>query len=90
MASKFGWGCTHDSQAHRHKHYSYGPTVTKTQKLEAALKWALENGAEWSTYGKYMRNSGCGCCSGSLDIPEEFRDVVMAAVTPDNGEVPRG
>ena len=56
--------------------------MTKTQKLEQALAWALNNGIKGFDYGSgpEFRNSGCGCCSREESVPEEFRDVVIKAM----------
>lgn len=55
--------------------------MTKVEKLEAALAWALSEGAKAQDFGEQIefRDAGCSCCSGSVEPAEEWRDVVMKA-----------
>lgn len=50
----------------------------RIEKLEAALRWALSEGALHSDWMGEMefRDSGCGCCSGSVAPPEDLRLVI--------------
>lgn len=55
------------------------------QKLQAALRWAVTEGANGriTASGKLeLRDAGCGCCSGKLDPPEELREVIIEALQP--------
>lgn len=60
--------------------------MTKTQQLEAALRWALENGVRWSSVCKEFNDSGCGCCSGTIEPPEELRAVILNATRDGAGK----
>jgi hypothetical protein len=61
-----------------------GLTMTKVQKLQAALHWALTNGAHADEYGGRLEFSdrGCGCCSSEIQPPEELRAVIVEALKP--------
>lgn len=50
--------------------------------LKAALRWALDNGISYSTYGGKLdfSDSGCGCCSGREEPPAELRAVILDAI----------
>lgn len=56
--------------------------MTKVQRLQAALRWALEEGARNVDYGNGLefRDCGCGCCSSSTKPPEELRAVIVEAL----------
>lgn len=59
----------------------------KVQQLQAALRWALEEGASRRDYnGKLeFRDHGCGCCSGEVEPPEELRAVIVEALEAGEG-----
>ena len=52
--------------------------TTDEQLLRKALKWALASGAKASDIEPHFKSYGCGCCSYSLDPPEEVDAVVRA------------
>jgi hypothetical protein len=62
--------------------------MTKIEKLEAALRWALSEGAHNVEYNGRLefRDSGCGCCSGDTTPPEELRAVIAEAL--EKGKLP--
>lgn len=67
------------SDAYRRLATSGDVSRRRIEKLEAALKWALEHGAyhaEWLSLMEF-RGYGCGCCSAPIEPPEEIRDVVL-------------
>lgn len=58
--------------------------VDELAKARKALRWALENGVSGGIDKNGKLNcddSGCGCCSGSIQPPEELRAAIVAALT---------
>lgn len=54
--------------------------MTRTQRLEKALEWAIQ-GNKLVDYGSGVegRSRGCGCCSYDEEIPEDLRGELVAA-----------
>lgn len=42
-----------------------------------ALKWAMKYGANWCNDSVF--HSGCGCCSGELEVPDDLKAAIDAA-----------
>jgi hypothetical protein len=61
--------------------------MTPTEKLKAALRWALEgNRAVDLGRGWEFRDSGCGCCSGEAKPPEDLRATIVEALNSAQGK----
>lgn len=41
-------------------------------ELEKALRFVLENELVYASPGRSWRDSGCGCCSGSVEVPVQI------------------
>lgn len=53
----------------------------RADKLEAALKWALEEGVVTSKMlpSKFF-DAGCGCCKDEIEPPPELAGVIAEAI----------
>lgn len=61
--------------------------MTNIEQLQAALRWALDEGANGglSSDGKLsLSDGGCGCCSRDIDPPEDLRAVILEALRAAN------
>lgn len=55
----------------------------EVEKLKAALRWVLDNQATYYSSklspGRWY-DSGCGCCSGTIECPPEIAETLKEFV----------
>ena len=64
--------------------------MTKVEKLQAALRWALEGNVARDHEPTGFRTAGCGCCAYGTQPPEELRAVIMEALKQCSDSKPTG